>query len=75
MANAPMKKQAIANAILWAAMMLASALVIKDDKAASTMLMLLVVGWFGSSMLFGNMREQARAECRAVKRMFKGSAE
>jgi len=70
MTNTPATKQTIGNALIWAAMMIASSLVIEDSKAASTMMFLLIAGWIASSSLFGGLAQSARAECAAVKRLF-----
>lgn len=63
-------KQTIGNALIWAAMIIASSLVIEDSKTASTMMFLLIAGWIASSSLFGGLAQSARAECAAIKRLF-----
>ncbi len=70
MTNKATTKQTIGNALIWAAMMIASALVIPDEKAQTTMLFLFIAGWIASSSLFGGLAQSARAECAAVKRLF-----
>lgn len=70
MENTSRVKQTIGNAIIWAAMIIVSSLVIEDTKAASTMMFLLIAGWVASSSLFGGMVQSARAECAAIKRLF-----
>lgn len=69
MENKATAKQTIGNAIIWAAMVIASALVITDEKAQSTMLFLFIAGWIASSSLFGGIAQSARAECAAIKRL------
>ncbi len=70
MTNKATTKQTIGNAVIWAAMMIASALVIPDSKAQTTMLFLMIAGWIASSGLFGGVAQSARAECAAVKQLF-----
>ncbi len=69
MKNTISKKTHVGNALAWASMMIASALVVKDETASSTMLMLLLMGWFASSMNLGSLKEAARAECAYFKRL------
>jgi len=71
MENKSLGKQTIINAIIWAAMIIASALVIHDEKAQSTMLFLLLAGWVASSGLFGGVAHSARAECAAIMSLFR----
>ena len=75
MENVSKTKQTIGNAIIWAAMIIASSLVIEDAKAASTMMFLMIAGWIASTSLFGGVVQNARAECAAVKRLFVKSAD
>lgn len=70
MTNKPTAKQTIGNVVIWAAMIIASSLVVEDSKTATTMLFLLIAGWIASSSLFGGMAHSARAECAAIKRLF-----
>lgn len=71
MNNKATTKQTIGNALIWAAMMIASALVIEGEKAQSTMLFLLIAGWIASSSLFGGVAQSARAECAAIMGLFR----
>ena len=71
MENTSKIKQTIGNALIWAAMIIASSLVIEDTKAASTMMFLLITGWVASSSVLGGMAQNARAECAAVMNLFR----
>ncbi len=70
MTNRSTAKQSIGNALIWAAMVIASSLVVEDSKAASTMMFLLIAGWIASTSLFGGVAQNARAEFAAIKRLF-----
>lgn len=62
------KKKTIANAIIWAAMILATSLVIGDSEKTSAMLPILIAGWIASTQLLaGNGMMQK--ECAMWRRM------
>lgn len=42
----------VGNAIIWAAVMLASAMVTRGTEASGDLLIVLIAGWFASSLLF-----------------------
>ena len=42
----------VGNAVVWAAVMLASAIVTRGTEASGDLLIILIAGWFASSTLF-----------------------
>lgn len=64
------EQKVLGNALVWAAMIIASSLLIEDGKTASTMLFLLLGGWFASSNFIGSSAKTASTECAALKRLF-----
>ncbi len=55
------KKKTISNAIIWAAMMLATALVVGDSEKSSAMIAILIAGWIASAQLLvgkGGMQKE-----------------
>jgi hypothetical protein len=42
----------VGNAIIWASVMLASAMVTKGSEGSGDLVMIMVAGWFASSLLF-----------------------
>ena len=42
----------IGNAIIWAAVMLAGAMVTRGSEGADSLLLVMIAGWFASSLLF-----------------------
>ncbi|WP_262694268.1 hypothetical protein [Kordiimonas aquimaris] len=57
------------HALIWAALMIASALVIKDEKAASSMLFLLFAGWTGTVVMNGGFRQAMACEAALFRRI------
>lgn len=54
--------------VVWAALIIASALVIKDNKAATIMLFLLVGGWAATAPYVGGFKKMMACERRAMRR-------
>jgi len=50
------KRTRIGNAIIWAAMILASALLMGNSDNSFTLQLLLIAGWFGSNALLAPRR-------------------
>lgn len=78
MKKSPLKSPVIGNALIWAAMMLATALILSDvtglDKGDKTMLMILQIsGWFMTNQLVTKGSGlTAREEWACVRRLFGG---
>ncbi len=58
----------IMNSIVWASVMLGSALVAEGTDVSAKLFMLLLTGWLASSMATGSLKQTAQAECAAMKR-------
>ena len=63
-------RPAIANAIAWAAMMIATALVITDAplELKSFLLLLQIVGWFSVNLALGDNGRSPREELACVRK-------
>ena len=61
----------VLNAIIWAALIIASSLVISEDKQSATMLFLLIGGWFVTQELVTGSRAYSNAECAYIRRLFR----
>jgi hypothetical protein len=63
-------RPAIANAIAWAAMMIATALVITDAplEQKSFLLLLQIVGWFSVNLALGDNGRSPREELACVRK-------
>ncbi len=46
----------VGNAIVWAAVMLASAIVVRGTEASGDLLIILIAGWFASSTLIAGKK-------------------
>ena len=64
----------IANAVIWAAMIIAAALVMDGGNQAQTMMLVLIGGWFASHSLFSNSKQALRAECAFIRRLMDGAS-
>ena len=62
------KKKTIANAIIWAAMILATSLVVGDTEKMSAMIPILIAGWFASTQLVGG-NDMMQKECAMWRRL------
>lgn len=58
----------IAHAVIWACVMLAMAIVIDDKDTNSSVLMILILGWFASYMALDGSKRSAKQEWACVKR-------
>lgn len=64
-------RNTVGSALIWAALMIASTLVIEDEKAASSMLFLLLAGWATTVAMSGGFRQAMECEA-ALFRKFLG---
>lgn len=62
------KQKSTANAIIWAAMMLATALVVKDGNNSSAMIAILIAGWLASAQLLVG-KNALKSECAMWRRI------
>lgn len=62
-----LKRMVIGNAILWAAAILATAIVLKDTDQGFSVMMILIGLWCGSTVLFGGMKNNAKTECEFIR--------
>jgi hypothetical protein len=46
---------AVGNAIIWASVMLASSLVVRGSEGSPDLVMIMVAGWFASSLLLAKV--------------------
>lgn len=60
----------VGHSLIWAALMIASSLLIEDEKAASAMLFLLLAGWAGSISLSGGFKQSKACERAFFRRIF-----
>lgn len=60
----------IANSILWAAAMIASALVLKDTGHYEEIFLILFSLWFGSFLTFQERGRSAKEEWACIRRYF-----
>lgn len=58
----------IAHAIIWASVMLAMAIVVKDKDVNDSVLLILTLGWFASFMALDGMKRSAKQEWACLKR-------
>ncbi len=70
----PTNRLVIANAFIWAAMMIAISLLFKDHHNAQMVVMLMVVGWMTTQGLIqkaaGEQLTTAHDEIRCIKKLF-----
>ena len=62
-------KAGLANAIIWASMIIASSLLSGDQPQGQTMTLLLIAGWFTSQNLMPGSEGAARSECAMIRRI------
>ncbi len=62
------KKKTIANAIIWAAMILATSLVIGDSDKMAAMFPILIAGWFASAQLLSG-KGAMQQECAMWRKL------
>lgn len=62
------KKKTIANAIIWAAMILATSLVVGDSDKMSAMLPILIAGWIASTQMVAG-KDGLQRECAMWRKM------
>ncbi len=62
------RRRAVGNALIWAAMIIASALLFDGREGGETMTMLLVIGWLVSQPLIGG-GPSVREECASMRRL------
>lgn len=67
-------KKQILHSLVWAAAILASSFIVKDEKQASMMLFILLAGWVASGGLNGGA-ENARKEIACLKKRFFGESD
>jgi hypothetical protein len=58
----------IGHAIIWASVMLAMALVVKDKDANGAVLLILLLGWFASFTILDGTKTSAKKEWACLKR-------
>jgi len=59
----------IANALIWAAIIIATSLLTGDSEQGSTLMLILLAGWFATQSLITGSPETHRAECRTFRRL------
>ncbi|MBO6505019.1 MAG: hypothetical protein JJ850_16505 [Kordiimonadaceae bacterium] len=62
------KKKTIANAIIWAAMILATSMIVGDSDKMSAMLPILIAGWFASNMMLAG-KDGMQKECAMWRKL------
>ena len=70
MSNKGNGRRVVGNALIWAAMIIASALLFDGREGGETMMMLLIVGWLASQPLIAGARS-AREECVGLRRLYR----
>lgn len=60
----------VGHSIIWAAMMIASSLVMKDEGSADTMLFLLMAGWVATMTVTGGFKQSVERECAFLRKLF-----
>lgn len=70
MTETTVKRKIVGNALIWAAMMIASAILFKGQDGAKTLLLLFIAGWFATNSLIAGPRDMMRAECATFRRIF-----
>lgn len=60
-------RMVIGNAILWAAAILATSIVLKDTDQGFSVMLILIGLWCGSTMLFGGVKNSAKTECQFIR--------
>ena len=63
-------RKSVDHAIIWAGLILASSLLIEDEKTASTMLFLLIGGWVATVSLAGGFKRAVTCEASLYRRLF-----
>ena len=61
----------IANAIIWAAIIIASSLLTGESGPGETMPLLLIAGWFATQGLVTETRRSRQAECAFIRRLLR----
>lgn len=61
----------IANALIWAAIIIAASLLTGDSEQGNTLMLLLLAGWFATQSLITGSPETRRAECAAFRRLLR----
>ncbi len=61
----------IVNSLIWAALIIASSLVIPENKQSTTILFLLIFGWFATQDLIPGSRSYSKAECMFFRRLLR----
>lgn len=61
----------IAHAIVWACVMLATSIVVKDSEANNNMLLILIMGWFASFVALDGTKRSAKQEWACLKQKIK----
>ena len=69
MTETTVKSKVIGNALIWAAMMIASSLLIGAHENSQTLMLLFIAGWFATNGLVTERGNLMRAECNALRRM------
>lgn len=62
------KKKRIGNAIVWSAIMIASALILKGQESYQVLMFLYIAGWFATNSLIEGAGGFYKAECAAFRR-------
>ncbi|CCQ09213.1 hypothetical protein PALB_500 [Pseudoalteromonas luteoviolacea B = ATCC 29581] len=60
----------IAHSLIWAAMMIAMALVVDDKQTNQSILFILLLGWFASFAALNRTKRSAKDEWRCLKQWF-----
>ncbi|MDJ0653313.1 MAG: hypothetical protein QNJ40_04090 [Xanthomonadales bacterium] len=63
-----MKNKIIGNAVLWASLMIASALLVGDSDNAPALLMLMIAGWYASQLVLTQAGDALRREWACIRR-------
>jgi len=58
----------IGHAVIWASVMLATAMVINNKETGQSVMMILILGWFASLMTLDGTRRSAKREWACIKR-------
>lgn len=69
MSETTVKQKRVANAMIWAALMIASALILKGQDGAKVLMFLYIAGWFVTNSLIDGTENFFKAECAAFRRL------
>lgn len=61
----------IGNAIIWAAIIIATSLLTDESEQGNTLMMLLLAGWFATQSFITSSPQSRRAECATIRRLLK----